>query len=650
MSIYLQQTDSIPVISIPLPILELIKNEAGLMVQAVGSSPLPPLQFVFDTMDLGRADIAQEQRDREMAKREKERDIWYHAIRKATRIVPSEVLTVIELQNDIVAHYGLPMEKARLPCLSLLRKLWSFLNLKEEFNEDDFSSPHWKDLGFQSEMPLQDTKRVGMLGLRYLSYYGERWPDLMRDKIKLARDKKAAERRYALAFVAILITDLLTSLAGLHPNREGKVQKFPSSFPIFFHHSLNPKMFDELFCWGMHVFDLLWEDQPKKGRRVELVMSRLKERMGQKLKQPPVHGGFEMLFGEENKVLKTRIAKRNDLVKTKEVLVSLYPQLVSHLIATDAHLAMAINKASPHSMSHSLSLRIQKLLTQNGVLAPVLYNLVQLEISATLQSTTLFRENNICTYMLTSFTKDLAQSSGYLEVIQGTVVELISSGKSFDFSGRNKESQEVIEEAQANVIYFVEKFFNRIVNSRDIMPVEFRILANVLQQTVLTKFPECRHSVVGSFLFLRLLCPLIVTPPSDWEGVPEPIPINQKKGLVLMSKVLQNLSNGTMLRETNTEFINKWLEKSREKLQNFFDEMAEPVHNAQMGGKEVALKDVVMDFDDVLHLHSFLHSHLLQVDEAIREKLPVATKRLQELVLLLVKLPSGIEPFLETAS
>lgn len=388
-------------------------------------------------------------------------------------------------------------------------------------------------------------------------------------------------------------------------------------------------------------------------------MSQLKERMSIKLKQPPVHGGFEMLFFEENKVLKTRIAKRIDLVKTKEVLISLYPQLVSHILAPDAYLAMAINKASPHSMSHSLSERIQKMLQQNGVLSQNLLTLVKLEINATLSGTTLFRENNICTYMLTSWTKDIAQSSGYLEVIRGTVLELISSGKSFDFSGRNKESQAVIEENQANVIYFVEKFLHQIINSQDIMPIEFRMLANVLQQSVLQKFPECRHSVVGSFLFLRLLCPLIVTPPIEWEGVPDPIPLNQKKGLVLMSKVLQNLSNGTHLRETNTDFINKWLDKSRDGLKQFFDTMALPLDESEVGDRAIVRvvegDDIVMDFEDVLHLHSFLHSHLLQVDESIREKmgsevLPQATKRLQELVLLLVKLPSGIEPFLETAS
>jgi hypothetical protein len=28
--------------------------------------------------------------------------------------------------------------------------------------------------------------------LRHLSYYGERWPDILKEKVKLAREKKSA--------------------------------------------------------------------------------------------------------------------------------------------------------------------------------------------------------------------------------------------------------------------------------------------------------------------------------------------------------------------------------------------------------------------------------------------------------------------------
>ena len=164
--------------------------------------------------------------------------------------------------------------------------------------------------------------------------------------------------------MGVLITDLLTSLVGLHPTREGHIPKSPSTFPMFFHHSLNPKMFDELFCWAMHVFDMLWDDQGKKSKRVEVVMAMLKEKLSQKLKQPPVHGGFEMLFQNENRVLKVRMAKRNALQTQKETLLALYPELVARLCEPDMYIVMAINKVT-NSLSRS-SLLIFSILSFPG--------------------------------------------------------------------------------------------------------------------------------------------------------------------------------------------------------------------------------------------------------------------------------------------
>ncbi len=95
LALYLNQTDRVPIFSLPLPSCELNKIDMSLTINVVGQSSIPPFSFVFET--------------------EKDRDIWYLAIRKATRISAEEVTQVIELQNDIVAHYGLPFEKARLP-------------------------------------------------------------------------------------------------------------------------------------------------------------------------------------------------------------------------------------------------------------------------------------------------------------------------------------------------------------------------------------------------------------------------------------------------------------------------------------------------------------------------------------------------------
>jgi hypothetical protein len=56
---------------------------------------------------------------------------------------------------------------------------------------------------------------------------------------------------------------------------------------------------------------------------------------------------------------------------------------------------------------------------------------------------------------------------------------------------------------------------------------------------------QLRHSVVGSFLFLRFICPGLVSP-EDAEIITTPISADSRKILVLLSKILQNIANGTL--------------------------------------------------------------------------------------------------------
>ena len=77
--------------------------------------------------------------------------------------------------------------------------------------------------------------------------------------------------------------------------------------------------------------------------------------MGKKLRQLPVHGGFEYLFSEESKALKGKIEKTKNLLETKTVLVELYPELVYHLIKSDMYLAFAINQVWNYNKNWFLS-------------------------------------------------------------------------------------------------------------------------------------------------------------------------------------------------------------------------------------------------------------------------------------------------------
>ena len=75
-------------------------------------------------------------------------------------------------------------------------------------------------------------------------------------------------------------------------------------------------------------------------------------------------------------------------------------------------------------------------------------------------------------------------------------------------------------------------------------PIALRRMCWILQQAVMKKFPEARRKVVGGFYFLRLICPAVVSP--DGFGVVESIDDTSRRALILISKILQTLSNGVM--------------------------------------------------------------------------------------------------------
>merc|ERR1711964_604915 len=84
-----------------------------------------------------------------------------------------------------------------------------------------------------------------------------------------------------------------------------------------------------------------------------------------------------------------------------------------------------------------------------------------------------------------------------------------------------------------------------IFDSVDAMPIPFRGMARTLHDEVAKRFPDSKRTSVGGFLFLRFICPAMLSPEHFGltpAGAP-PIKADQRRPLTLVSKVLQNFSN-----------------------------------------------------------------------------------------------------------
>merc|ERR1711916_197684 len=66
-----------------------------------------------------------------------------------------------------------------------------------------------------------------------------------------------------------------------------------------------------------------------------------------------------------------------------------------------------------------------------------------------------------------------------------------------------------------------ELFVVRICESVEYMPIPFRWMARVLHDQVQQRFPESALSAVGGFLFLRFICPAMLSPERYGLSAPE---------------------------------------------------------------------------------------------------------------------------------
>lgn len=95
----------------------------------------------------------------------------------------------------------------------------------------------------------------------------------------------------------------------------------------------------------------------------------------------------------------------------------------------------------------------------------------------------------------------------------------------------------------------------------------------MLRQLVKQAYPEMETKILGSFFFLRLICPVIINPSITGEQVT--LADEEKRILIYISKVIQYLANG-MLEFREPQFVpfNYILTSNQPKLLKFCEQLS----------------------------------------------------------------------------
>lgn len=136
--------------------------------------------------------------------------------------------------------------------------------------------------------------------------------------------------------------------------------------------------------------------------------------------------------------------------------------------------------------------------------------------------------------------------TNYLHNLLNPLIEpLLNEPKTFEVDKARLGPNESIDVNRNNLLEITGKVFNAIMGSVDRFPLHLRSMCHCLYQVLCKRFPLSQESniiSVGTVIFLRYINPAIVSPRENGI-VNRHVPNQIKRGLMLMSKILQNIAN-----------------------------------------------------------------------------------------------------------
>eukprot|EP00762_Andalucia_godoyi_P004394 ANDGO_08134.mRNA.1 GTPase-activating protein len=296
--------------------------------------------------------------------------------------------------------------------------------------------------------------------------------------------------------------------------------------------------------------------------------------------------------------------KKDDAVVVLPEQLLAYESLVALFRCDVKYLAILTAKAKSSDIDPLLQLVVLTLFgnqfspSEEKKLLELFQKLLQGEYANCKNIGEFMRSNSAFTKMLTVFANRPSFRKYMVDVLQ-PVVQEVSNDSSMNLElkpsklfvelygsvGTVPEDSVAMEDEKVRrlqnpriekIISLSSRLLDRFFNSVSEMPFGLRCVCSRIFEEGRTKFPSSVSdstilTLVGGFLFLRVATPLIVSPKSllgDREAL---LTANQRKSLLMVAKVVQNLSNGVFFGEKE-EFmvpLNAFLTSYRPKFEAF---------------------------------------------------------------------------------
>jgi len=140
----------------------------------------------------------------------------------------------------------------------------------------------------------------------------------------------------------------------------------------------------------------------------------------------------------------------------------------------------------------------------------------------------------------------------------------------------DEKNKAFLNENVIRLMLYAQHLFNAVVSNVAMMPKQLRLIYRHARDKLNSKFPQHERKAVSSLLFLRFVCPSLLTP-HVWGLLEEPPIENSQRYLILISKTLHNLSTGTLpgQKEDYMQKLNEFISMNQDAFKDLCDEITD---------------------------------------------------------------------------
>lgn len=246
------------------------------------------------------------------------------------------------------------------------------------------------------------------------------------------------------------------------------------------------------------------------------------------------------------------------------------------LLVEDLKVAFAISSITQITEADKIAKAMIVIYQDNHKVLPLLEAFITEEVRTTESSGTLFRANSMVSKMFKFYSRLIGLP--YLYVTIGPELgKIIEEEMGLEVDPEKMEEGKDLDEMRWALMSQSQKILKQVLSSEDKCPTQFRQLFIHIANQVKTRFPDNIYTTIGGFIFLRLFCPA-VSSPEAYGIVEEPPSADARRLLILITKVLQNLSNDVEFgsKEPYMTKMNDFIHSNRLKLIAFYDKLLKP--------------------------------------------------------------------------